>query len=300
MSKIDLHIHSVLSGDGEFSVKEILSMSKASGMKLVSIADHNSVKSVSEVLENSNGLCVISGVELDCVHKGVLLHLLGYGFDHTVPDFDIIGEDINKQEREMAAEKIRLFKNFSGIPLDIDEIIATSRTGIITGEVIAEYILAKDYAPEYELLKPYLPGGEKSDMPNAHFYWDFFSQGKPAEVPVRYISLSDAIGLIHKTNGIAVLAHPGKSLSGKYDLLDSIIAEGLDGIEVFCSYHSSEEAAFFKNAAEQNRLFISCGSDFHGKNKPQIQIGGHGATMDDKAFLESIKVLELPFLQGTV
>ena len=298
MSTIDLHIHSQFSNDGELSVKNILNMCKTAGMKLVSITDHNSVKGINEVIKNDGGLSVISGVELDCIYKGINLHLLGYGFDHTRKEFLKIEEDIIDQEKEAAEKRIRLFQNTTGIPVSVTEVLSASKNGIVTGELIAEIVLAKENVSEYEVLKPYLPGGEKSDMPNVHFYWDFFSPEKQAYVPIQYISLTEGIDLIHKARGIAVLAHPGKNLSGNYDLLDGIIAEGIDGIEAFSSYHSTEEAIYFQNIAKQNRLLISCGSDFHGKNKPNIHIGGHGSTMDDKELLESIKNTEIAIFVG--
>ena len=291
MSKIDLHIHSHFSLDGEFSVNDILSLCEKSDMELVSITDHNSIKSVSEIPKNNKGICVISGVELDCSYKGKNLHLLGYGFDPALADFAKIGDNIKKQEKEAAVEKIRLFQNATGIPVDSSAIIAASKDGIVTGESIGEYVLSKENAKEYKMLTPYLPGGGKSDMPNVHFYWDFFAPGKPAEVPINYISLAEGIGLIHKAKGIVVLAHPGQSLSSGYDVLNGIIAEGIDGIEVFSSYHSPEEAAYFLDIAKLNRLLISCGSDFHGKNKPTIHIGDHGAVLSDEELIKSLQTL---------
>lgn len=49
MSKIDLHIHSNYSDDGEYSPEEILLQCKAQGMELIAITDHNSVKGIPRV-----------------------------------------------------------------------------------------------------------------------------------------------------------------------------------------------------------------------------------------------------------
>ena len=296
MSKIDLHIHSEYSNDGEFSISCILEMCKSTGMKLVSITDHNSVRGTEEALtENAGGdtgLQIISGIELDCTYKEKNLHLLGYSIDHTRSEFFEIEKDIISQEREAAEEKITLFQKATGIPVNINEIIDSAKNDVITGEAIAGHVLIKDDAEQYEILKPYLPGGAKSDMPNAWFYWDFFSPGKPAHVPIRNISLPEARDLIRNANGLSVLAHPGQSLSGNYSLLEEIISEGIDGIEVFCSYHSSEDAAFFLEAAKQNRLLITFGSDFHGKNKPQIRIGDHGSVLDDEILIKEMRLFQ--------
>jgi predicted metal-dependent phosphoesterase TrpH len=268
--------------DGELSVTDILDKCEKNGMELVSINDHNSVKGVYEALQYKGKFRYITGVELDCYYRGVILHLLGYGIDHTLAEFAEIENDIINQEKSAGLLRVRLFRDFSGIPIDQDAVAAFSKNGWITGELIMEYLLAQKNALEYEILKPYMPGEKKGDMPYVHFYWDFFAAGKPADVPINVISLEDGIKLIHKAGGIAVLAHPKQNLTGKYDLLNDIISEGIDGIEVFSSYHSPEDAGYFLDIAKQNRLFFSCGSDFHGKSKPLIGIGDHGSTVDDR------------------
>ena len=89
MSKIDLHIHSAASDDGEYTPQELVAMCTAQGMELIAVTDHNSVRSVTaaQSTASSCGLLVLSGVELDCTHKGRNFHLLGYGFDHTRKEF---------------------------------------------------------------------------------------------------------------------------------------------------------------------------------------------------------------------
>ena len=288
MSKIDLHIHSCFSDDGEFSPAEIMRQCREQNMELVAIADHNSVRGAALAMEEAEGVQVISGVELDCVCCGRNFHLLGYGFDIGRREFSEIEQDIIRQEKTAAEEKIRLFRNATGLPVSVSEILAAAPDGVVTGEMIAEYALSLEQAEQYEILKPYLPGGEKSDMPNVRFYWDFFSEGKAAYVPIRYMELRDAAALIHDAGGIAVLAHPGQNLGGDDTLLYGIIEEGIDGIEAFSSYHSQEASARYVKIAEENGLLVTCGSDFHGKHKPNIRLGGHGALWEDERIMEGI------------
>lgn len=289
MSKIDLHIHSCFSGDGEFLPREIIARCKALDMELVAIADHNSVRGVAEAMDEAGELKVISGVELDCTYEGRNFHLLGYGFDYTREEFDAVEQDILRQERDAAKEKIRLFQNATGLPVNEEEVFAAADNGVVTGELIAQLLLAREDAGQYETLRPYLPGGAKSDMPNVRFYWDFFSEGKPACVPIKYLSLRDAAALIHSAGGIAVLAHPGQNLGGDDRLLEGIISEKIEGIEVFSSYHSREEAAHYLDIAVRNNLLVTCGSDFHGRHKPNIVLGGHGAQWKDHELLAGMK-----------
>ena len=79
LSKADLHIHSKYS-DGALSPEEIVKITKEKNYKLISITDHNTVSGYlkTNVLRND---FVIPGIEFDCWHKGVLVHILGYGID---------------------------------------------------------------------------------------------------------------------------------------------------------------------------------------------------------------------------
>lgn len=290
MSAIDLHIHSDSSSDGELSAKDIITQCKTQEMEIISITDHNSVRSVSEALACAGELRVLSGIELDCTFCGRGFHLLGYGFDHTCKVFTEIEENIFRQEQNASEEKISLFRKYSGIPLDTAEVMEASENGIVPGELIADILLSHKNAGEYELLRPYLPGGAKSDMPNVHFYWDYFSEGRPAYVPIHYLSLPEAIELIHHTGGVAVLAHPGQNLGSDDTLLYKMLSEKLDGIEVFSSYHTSAAARHYLAIAMQYNLLVTCGSDFHGKHKPNIRLGGHGGTLSPKQLTEALNL----------
>lgn len=287
MAKIDLHMHSNCSDDGSFSVSELMDMCKGSGIGLMSITDHNTVRGIPKALALAGqiGIEFISGVELDCVYMGRNFHLLGYGFDCTHPVFAGIEQSILEQERKAAKKKIELIREETGIAFSTEEVMSVSTDGIVTGELIAEILLKKENARDYKSLLPYLPGGTRSDNPYVNFYWDYFSQGKPAYVPIKYISMEEAIDLIHGAGGIAVLAHPGQNLQGDYAFLQQIVKTDLDGFEAYSSYHCRMEITYFTEIAQENGLLITCGSDYHGKTKPSIRLGGHGADEERSAFI---------------
>lgn len=291
MPNIDLHMHSCFSDDGEYTVPELLQRCKNVSLSYAAIADHNSVRAVPELLALAPafGVHAVSGVELDCVHEGRNFHLLGYHFDHTQPVFAEIEQNIIDQEARAAARKIALIREETGIPLQDADVFAAANGGVVTGELIAELLLSRADAASHAVLAPYLPGGGRSDNPYVNFYWDYFSQGKPAYVPIQYITLAEGVSLLHAAGGIAVLAHPGQNLKGDNDFLKKIIPTGIDGVEAYSSYHSAEEAAFFAAAARENNLLVTCGSDFHGKIKPAISLCGHGAGEEMPAILAALQ-----------
>lgn len=75
------------------------------------------------------------------------------------------------------------------------------------------------------------------------------------------------------------------------ELLDPVISSEMDGIEVFCSYHGEREREFFREYGEKRGLILTCGSDYHGKIKPSVSIGGHGYTLDQEVMKEYVERL---------
>ena len=291
MSKIDLHIHSNFSDDGELTVEDIVNISKENGMKYISITDHNSVKGVKRAVECGNdvGVEVIPGIEIDCTYNSLNLHVLGYFIDYTRKEFDELEKSIFEQEIKIASEKIEKLQKNTGLKIDLSEVLERANGKIVTGELIGEILLNKKDSINNELLKPYLNNGARSDMPYVNFYWDFFSQGKAAYIPINYISLREAINLIKSSNGVPIIAHPGNNLKNNMDIIDSIIKEGIEGIEVFSSYHSLEQTNYFNNKAFEHKVLVTCGSDFHGKNKPNIKIGGCNCDLDYNNIINPLK-----------
>ncbi|WP_315108105.1 PHP domain-containing protein [Clostridium intestinale] len=274
MSYIDLHMHSFYSDDGEFSPKELVDLCIGKGIKYFSIADHNSVKGIKEAKEycKDKEINIIPAVELDCTIDGVNLHVLGYGIDYSNDIFDKIEDDIIKQEQGASKKRMKLIREL-GIDFSDEVIKKLSKNGVVNGEMIAEAAMEFDKDKKNPLLQPYYENGDRSDNPYVNFYWDYCAQGKPAYAEVKYISLEKAIEVIKTSGGIPVLAHPGNNVKEKHSLLEDIRVCGIEGIEVYSSYHSKEQVEYYKEYAMRHKLILTCGSDFHGKTKPSIAIG---------------------------
>ncbi len=48
---------------------------------------------------------------------------------------------------------------------------------------------------------------------------------------------------------------------------------GALGLEAFNNYHDYDQIMYFAGIAEKRQMLLTCGSDFHGKNKPLIKPG---------------------------
>lgn len=275
MGWLDLHMHSWISNDGEFSPRKLMEYCYEAGVRTAALTDHNSVRGVEEALFYGQriGIQLITAVELDCKFKGTDLHVLGYGIDITNSAFGKVEESVENQERQASEKLMELVKEM-GIIFNCDEVMQLSRNGIVTGEMIAEAALRDERNRNNPLMAQYYPGGARSDNPYVNFYWDFCSAGKGAYVPMNFMSLTEAIGLICSAGGIPVLAHPGNNVKENEELLHGIIGEGIKGLEVYSSYHSPGQTIFYAGKAQEYGLIGTLGSDFHGKTKPAIKLGG--------------------------
>lgn len=275
MSYIDLHMHSYYSDDGEFEPKQLIDLCLEKNIKYFSIADHNSVRGIKEAKEYCVGknINIIPAIELDCTFNEINLHVLGYGVDYDKTVFYDIEDNIIKQEQFASKKRMKLVKEL-GIDFSDEVINSLSRNGVVNGEMIAEAAMEFDKNHENPLLMPYYENGSRSDNPYVNFYWDYCAQGKAAYAEVSFISLQEAINIIEESGGIPILAHPGNNIKENINLLEQIISCGIKGIEVYSSYHSKEQVEFYKKFSLKHKLLLTCGSDFHGKTKPSIVIGG--------------------------
>lgn len=291
---IDLHMHSRYSEDGEFTPAELVEQCRRQGITVMSVTDHNCTRANREArpAAEANGIRYISGIEIDCVYKGLNFHVLGYGMDERSPDLARIEEQIERQSFLASLERLEKTQAL-GFFVTQNEMWALSKDaywkGSWPGELFAEVLLAKPEYAAHPLLQPYRPGGSRSDNPYVNFYWDYYAQGKPCYVNMEYPPMRDITAIIHRNHGKAILAHPGVNLKGHEELLGEILRLGFDGVEAFSSYHTPAQAAEFYRQATERGLFATCGSDYHGKAKPAVQLGGHGGT--DRALPTELRAL---------
>ncbi len=274
MDKVDLHIHSYYSDDGQFSPLELFALARENATTILAIADHNNVNSLAEAipLALDYGLTLIPAIEIDCCCDTTVLHLLGYNIDYRDEAFTLLDKKSKAEDLKNSEQRLQLVEAL-GIVVNRKKLEALCPSGIFIGEAMAEVALEDPSNNDCELLQAYRPGGSRSINPYVNFYWDFLSQGKPAYVKNDIPTLAEAIAIIQNSKGITVLAHPGINVKEDTALLDKIRAAGVAGIEVFSSYHDNRQTQFYLDYAQQHNLLLSCGSDFHGKTKPAIKIG---------------------------
>lgn len=104
----------------------------------------------------------------------------------------------------------------------------------------------------------------------------YLSANKPAYVEREILTPELCIETIQKAGGVAVLAHPTLYYMD-YQQIELLAQElknyGLAAIEVQYSSYSAEQRKKITQIADKVGLLYSGGSDFHGKNRPNVQLG---------------------------
>lgn len=286
--KADLHIHSQYSNDGEIAIPDIIKQCNENGVDTFSITDHNCIggsREAKRLTADDQELNFITGIEIDCNYNGTDLHLLGYQVDPDNDDFDALERNNRKKHMDAIPRMIHNLAQL-GIDMDLEELMLYSGGNPPSAELFAELLLQKTVQKSNPRLKPYLPGGERSDMPLINFYLDFFAQGKPAYVKIDHMPFREALALVRSSGGIPIIAHPGLNLKGREEVIKELLDLGAAGLEVFNNYHSSKQVEYFAGLAQHRDVLITCGSDFHGKNKPLISIGQYSNAENWESHLE--------------
>ena len=252
---MDTHMHTTAS-DGTDTPEEILGKVKAAGIELFSVTDHDAVKGcvdIARILTASDPR-FITGVEFNSEDDRGKYHILGYGYD---PGSDVI-EGMIQKVRNMrmmkVTERVDGLKSRFGIEFPSDEVEALMALYNPGKPHIANLMVKYGYVSDKtQAIKDYI---DKIPIPNSH------------------IDPKSAIEGIIKAGGIPVLAHPPYGSGDEMILGDELdervrkmISYGLRGVEGFYSQYTNLMCRQVLEIAEKYDLYVSAGSDYHGKNK---------------------------------
>lgn len=244
MKYIDMHVHTTAS-DGKLSPQEIIDYAKSKGLAGVGITDHDTIAGLEAAISygNKKGMIVIPGIELSTEYKDEEIHILGYRIDCSNKEL-LNTLKILHNERSIRAEKIIQRLNDIGFKINFEDIREISQEGVIGRPHIARALINKGYLRTVQ---------EAFDK--------YLNKGCPAYVPRYKLSPFDAVDLLKRAGGIAVIAHPG--LIKNRPLVKELIDYGVDGIEVYHPEHSREESRLLLELAVIHGRLVTGGSDFH-------------------------------------
>ncbi len=262
-AKADLHMHTICS-DGALSPYELVKRTKAEGLSVISITDHDSVAAIPDALEFGKefGVEVISGVELSASFEDKEVHILGYFVDYKSQRLlDYL--TFFRHERIKRAERIVAKLNTLNVPLKIEAVMEHAGTGSVGRPHIAAALVDEGMTKSYQ---------ESFDR--------YIGNGGPAYEKKFHFSPAEAIQLIASSGGLSFLAHPGRYTTD--GMLQHLIKAGIDGIEVIHPSHSPEHVIHYRGVTGEYYLLESGGSDFHGGKKNDTTTLGAFYIEEDK------------------
>jgi hypothetical protein len=268
---IDLHIHTT-SSDGSDEPKDILIKAQKSGLKYISITDHDSIdayKKLKDVkINNYFEGKIITGCEFSAVYNGKPIEVLGYGIDlDTINTMGIVSDEkFFERENDYLKKLMEVCRNLN---------IKYSVNLSVSGKYFATQILHSDLRKYPENEKHFTK--EIWESLNAFYRTCVTNKESPffIDQTINYPTVQEIAALIKKAGGKAFLAHIyGYCIEDPEEFLNSIVSlNALDGIECYHSLHSLDKTKYLLNYCNKHKLYACGGSDYHGKLKPNVKIG---------------------------
>ena len=274
MEYCDLHTHSTFS-DGTFSPSQIVAEGLRRKLRAVALTDHNTVAGLTAFLKaaEGTGLEGIPGVEISTGYNNQEVHIVGlflrqesYG---ELEDFLIV---INQRKEKSNRELVAALRE-AGYALNYEE-IQERHQGNVNRAVIAAELIEKGYL---------------TDRKEA--FHGILSAKNGLYRPPERIPAFEAIRFLSSIHAVPVLAHPYLSLTEEalHTFLPEAKRNGLAAMETRYSTFTPQLTEAARSLASEFALLESGGSDFHGGNKPDIQLGsGKGDLAVPYSFVQSL------------
>jgi predicted metal-dependent phosphoesterase TrpH len=258
LGRVDLHIHSTAS-DGRLSPAEVIGEAAERGLVYIALADHDSVNGIAAAraaAQRFPGLSVIPGIEISTDIPEGEVHILGYFIDYTDPELLAKLEDFRNSRLRRARAMVAKLKAL-GVPVEWQRVLELAGTSTIGRPHIAQALMEKGHVSSFK---------EAFD--------EYLGHGKPAYVERDKMLPAEAVALIVKARGLAVLAHPLTSADPEGLILEMKPA-GLVGLEVYYNGYSAADVKRLVGLARRHNLIATGGSDFHGiEPENETAIGG--------------------------
>lgn len=260
--KSDLHIHTNYS-DGVFTPEKVVDAAIEAELDVIALTDHDNILSY-EVAQNhianlanekKKTIKVIQGIEVNTIHDGEEIHILGYFMDTNNADFQELIKTQQHARVKQTKEIITLLNKKEGIHVKYEDI-------------------KKQVAPGGSIGRPHLAkaitnvGGTNSVM---DAYEKYINDKSSVYVQRKTVSPHDAVEIIYDAGGIPVVAHP-HDLENAAELIKDLMHYGLRGVEAYHRKHSPAIIEYFSSLAEELGLIVTGGSDFHAPNIMNGQI----------------------------
>ena len=250
----DLHTHTTCS-DGTDSPRELVNKAIVQGLQVLGISDHDTTAGWEEATQTLRGsLQLALGAEISCLtHDGISVHMLGMLFDPKHAEMQQVLEETRDGRLPRMRKMIEKMRE-EGMEISIEDVEKAMPAGATMGRPhLADALVAKKIVKSRDEAFIDL-------LHNDSRFYVSHAAPTPAE----------AIALIRRAGGVAVIAHPFASHRGQ--ILQSedfaeLVAAGLNGIEVDHRDQNPDERAMLRVIARELDLVVTGSSDYHGTGK---------------------------------
>lgn len=255
----DLHAHTNFS-DGTLTPRELVERARTNGVDGLALTDHDVTDGLAEAAAAARdaGIKLIPGVEISVTWQRQTVHIVGLCIEASHAPLQE-GLARLREFRVWRAEEIGRRLGKKNIAGAYEYARGIARGSVISRTHFAHFLVSRGYVPSAsQAFKQYL------------------ARGRPAHVPGQWASLEDAVTWIRGAGGIAVIAHPARynyTASKMRRLLNEFKECGGAAIEVASGSQSPAEAQHMTRLAGEHELLGSAGSDFHGPEKPWVDLG---------------------------
>jgi len=259
---IDLHTHTTCS-DGTDRPRELVNKAIVQGLEVLGISDHDTTSGWEEATQALRGsLKLALGAEISCLTTdGVSVHMLGMLFDPNHKEMQTVLEETRDGRLPRMRKMIEKMRA-EGMDISIEDVEKAMPVGATMGRPhLADALVAK------KIVK----SRDEAFIDLLHNDSRFYvSHAAPTPV--------EAIALIRRAGGVAVIAHPFASHRGqilKPDDFADLLAAGLNGIEVDHRDQNPDERAMLRAIAQELDLVVTGSSDYHGTGKMNLLAENH-------------------------
>ena len=279
---VDLHCHSTAS-DGTLPPADVVRLAKDSELSGLALTDHDTIGGIEAAADEARriGLDFLSGIEISCEYPPPgTMHILGYGVDPKSPTL----RDLTRrllEGRDNRNPRIVQKLNELGVSITMREVEEEARATAADNKKpvgrphIAAVLLRKGYV---------------SSIKQA--FDKYLAQGAPAYFDKERLTMREAMEMIHQSGGMPVLAHPIQLRTENDSQLERVVKDlvdlGLVGLETIHSDHDGALVEKYTRLADRFGLLKTGGSDFHGTNKKDIQLGVANGRRVPREFLDRL------------
>jgi predicted metal-dependent phosphoesterase TrpH len=265
---VDLHTHSTAS-DGSMAPSALMRAAAGAGLAVIALTDHDTWNGIAEAraAAGEEGVRLVAGIEIsaDWPAPGEM-HILGHFVDDQS---EALGEmsRILLEARGIRNPKIVARLNELGCGVTMEQVEAIAHRGVPADQPV---VVGRPHIAEALV--------ESKCVANMKQAFDvYLGTTGAAYFPKERLTPRQAIECIHKTGGLATLAHPirlrTENPAHLQTVLNHLAEAGMDGLECWHSDHDEKWVELCLELAKRYALIPTGGSDFHGSKKLDIRLG---------------------------